>query len=395
MSEGLARADALLWLAQAPGAAPPPTSGAAHWVSYTGGAAILLAIVLILLAGGFAYAEKRLRAPLAVTHPGATAAGFMIAIWLLAIYTVIVATFVYGLQVREAYPGFVAARVRVGTFVDAPVTFFIVLYLTWRWGWKIALASAVVGTAAAPMIFELPFDLIVMTRTNPELPTHSMLYRQLFFLPLFLAELSTLSLLTLLPSMRVTAYAAYAVAGMFAVFAVWAAFGFSFPAEPLPHFKDSVLRSRDHAVRVEGGQGCRRIRNMSDFPIVFRLTMFMICSISRRNSQSHRQFAFPDVPRFVSHRYSAVFVAVLWLLSRCYFALREPRAAPNQIDRSVRYKERWQRRLCLRQQKLGRRWTGLARKAHSSPNECVSREGEHVGARCTVRRSGELAVERA
>jgi hypothetical protein len=124
--------------------------------------------------------------------------------------------------------------VRVGTFVDAPVTFFIVLYLTRRWGWKTALASAVVGTAAAPMIFELPFDLIVMTRTNPELPTHPMLYRQLFFLPLFLAELSTLSLLTLLPSMRVTAYAAYAVAGMFAVFAVWAAFGFSFPAEPLP-----------------------------------------------------------------------------------------------------------------------------------------------------------------
>jgi hypothetical protein len=61
-----------------------------------------------------------------------------------------------------------------------------------------------------------------------------MLYRQLFFLPLFLVEFSTVLLLTLLPSMRVTAYASYAVAGMFAVFAVWAAFGFAFPAEPLP-----------------------------------------------------------------------------------------------------------------------------------------------------------------
>jgi hypothetical protein len=60
-----------------------------------------------------------------------------------------------------------------------------------------------------------------------------MLYRLLFFLPLFLAELSTISLLTLLPSMRATASAAYAVAAMFAVFAVWAAFGFAFPAEPL------------------------------------------------------------------------------------------------------------------------------------------------------------------
>ncbi len=61
-----------------------------------------------------------------------------------------------------------------------------------------------------------------------------MLYRQLFFLPLFLVEFSTVALLTLLPSMRVTAYASYAVAAMFVVFAVWAAFGFAFPAEPLP-----------------------------------------------------------------------------------------------------------------------------------------------------------------
>ena len=84
------------------------------------------------------------------------------------------------------------------------------------------------------MIFELPFDLIVIARTNPLIPTDAMLYRQLFFLPLFLVEFSTLSLLTLLPSMRVTAYACYAVAGMFAVFAIWAAFGFAFPSQPLP-----------------------------------------------------------------------------------------------------------------------------------------------------------------
>ena len=206
----------------------------ASWISYGGGKTIFLAIVLLMAASGFAYAGKRLRAPLEITRPGGTVAGFMIAIWLLAIHNVLVATFVYGLQVKQAYPGFVAPRVRVGTFVDAPVTFFVILYLTRRWGWKIALASAVIGTAAAPMIFEFPFDLIVMARTNPTIPTHPILYRQLFFLPLFLVELSTISLLTLLPSMRVTANASYAVAGMFVGFAVWAAFGFAFPAEPLP-----------------------------------------------------------------------------------------------------------------------------------------------------------------
>jgi hypothetical protein len=230
--EGLPRIDALLRLVQAQGAAPPYPP--ALWVSYGGSEAIFLAIVLLVVAGGFAYAGKRLHAPLGVTRPGVTAAGFMIAIWLLAIYTVGVATWIYGLQLKQAYPGFAAPRIRVGTFVDATVTFFVILYLTRRWGWKIALASAVIGTAAAPMIFELPFDLIVMMRTNPPIPTHPMLYRQLFFLPLFLVEFSTISLLTLLPSMRVTAYACYAVAGMFAVFAIWAAFGFAFPSQPLP-----------------------------------------------------------------------------------------------------------------------------------------------------------------
>ncbi len=233
ISQRLAHADALLRLAQVQGDAPPRYEPAS-WVSYGGGEAILLAIALFVVASGFAYAGKRLRAPLAVTRPGGTAAGFMIAIWLLAIYNVGVATVVYGLQVKQAYPGFVAPRVRVGTFVDASVTFFVILFLTRRWGWKVALASALIGTAAAPMLFEFPFDLIVMTRTNPPIPTHPMLYRQLFFLPLFLVEFSTVSLLTLLPSMRVTAYASYAVAGMFVVFGVWAAFGFAFPAEPLP-----------------------------------------------------------------------------------------------------------------------------------------------------------------
>ena len=237
MSEGLARADALLRLAQAPGAAAAPdVYQPASWVSYSSGGAILLAIVLLVVAGGFTYAGKRLCAPLKVTRPVGTAAAFMITIWLLALYTVLVAVYVYGVQLKQAYPSFVEPQLIVGkfTFVDALVTFFVIFYLTRRWGWKVALASAVIGTAAAFMIFEFPFDLIIMARTNPPIPTHPMLYRQLYFLPLFLAQFSTLSLLTLLPSMRVTSYAFYAAAAMFVVFAVWAAFGFAFPTEPTP-----------------------------------------------------------------------------------------------------------------------------------------------------------------
>jgi hypothetical protein len=233
ISQNAARADTLFRLAQAVGAPRAPYAPAS-WESYSGGEAILLAIVLLLVASGFAYAGKRLRAPLKVMRPGGTVAVFMIVIWLLAIYTSGVATWVYGLQVKQAYPDFAARHVRVGTFVDAAACFMVILTLTRRWGWKVALAGAVIGTAAAPMIFEFPFDLIVMTRTNPPIPTHPMLYRQLFFFPLFLVEFATVSLLGLLPSMRVTAYACYAVAGMFVIFAIWAAAGFGFPDKPLP-----------------------------------------------------------------------------------------------------------------------------------------------------------------
>ena len=174
--------------------------------------------------------------PLRIAPPGSTVAWLLIAIWTLAVCTLGVAWSVYELQLKEAYPSFVEPRVHVHIFtiIDAVAAFFAIFYLTRRWGSKVALHSAVIGTAAAWTIFEFPFDLIVMMRINPPIPNHTMLYRLLFFLPLFLVEFSTVSLLTLLPSIRVTAYAAYALAGMFAVFAVWAAFGFAFPSEPLP-----------------------------------------------------------------------------------------------------------------------------------------------------------------
>jgi hypothetical protein len=259
MSEGLARADALLRLAQAQRAAPPPPYAPDSWVSYGGGEAILLAIVLLVVASGFAYAGKRLRAPLAITRPGGTVAGFMIATWLLAIYTVCVAWLVYELQVKQAYPGFVAPRVRVGTFLDAPVTFFVILYLTRRWGWKVALASAVIGTAAAWNIFEFPFDLIIMARTNPPIPTHPMLYPA--YLPAVVpgpvlngvsADVATFDAGDRVRRLR----GGGDVCGIRRLGRVRVRLSRETAAARAErHFKDPVLRSGDHAVCLEGRRG--------------------------------------------------------------------------------------------------------------------------------------------
>lgn len=227
------RAAALVQLAQADAPAAPAHSPP-NWIAYSSGEGIALAIVLIVAAAAFAYAGTRLRTPLSIARPGAVVAGFLIIIWLFSIADFLFAFRGYALLIHAAYPDFVSQRPRVGTFIDAPLTFLIIAWLTRRWGLKIAVASGILGACAAPMIFELPFDLIVMARTYPELPHHAMLYRMVFFLPLYLIEFSTFALLALLPTMRITSYACHAVAAMLAVFALWAAIGFTFPDEPLP-----------------------------------------------------------------------------------------------------------------------------------------------------------------
>jgi hypothetical protein len=215
-----------------------PSAPYGDWVSYGSREAAVLAIVLAAVAGTFAYLGTRIRRPISVRRPGRTVSGFMIAIWLLAIYTFIVVLHVTSVQLRQVHLLVRAPnadfKVRVGTLLDATLTFFVILYITRRFGWRTALGSAFIGTAAGPMLFELPFDLIVIGKTYPPIPPLPMLYRELFFLPLFIVELSTISLLTLLPSMRITRNACYALAAMFAVFIVWAVFGFAFPSEPLP-----------------------------------------------------------------------------------------------------------------------------------------------------------------
>ena len=85
------------------------------------------------------------------------------------------------------------------------------------------------------MIFELPFDLIVMARTYPSIPPDPALYRALFFAPLFLIEITTLLLLLRQSSMvRLTRSTFFSFALMLGVFAVWALSGFGYPSAPLP-----------------------------------------------------------------------------------------------------------------------------------------------------------------
>ena len=212
---------------------------AGTWAPYTGSDAFLLAALLLAIAAVFAYLGVRLRSSIAPARPGRATTVFMVLIWIISLVAFFVDSITYGFVLEEAnliavYRSYTAPNpVSPVTEVCALATFVIILLLTRRHGFKLALVSAFVGAASAPMIFELPFDLIVLNRIYPPIPPAPIIFRLLFFLPLFLVELSTMSFLTFSPLTRLSKYTLFSLAGFFVVFAVWAAFGFSYPSDPL------------------------------------------------------------------------------------------------------------------------------------------------------------------
>jgi hypothetical protein len=208
------------------------TEGA--WIGYSGAARIGLAVVLLAVAGGVAYAGTRWPGPFQARRPRPAIANLMIAVWILAITVFLVCASIYVHQARHELAGRATPTdpITPVTFVGVGVVFLVILIAS-TGGPAARLGSAVIGALAAPWIFELPFDLIVMTRTYP-IPPDPALYRALFFVPLFAIALSTLALLTLSPMVRLSRATFWAFALMLAVFAVWALFGFGYPSTPVP-----------------------------------------------------------------------------------------------------------------------------------------------------------------
>ncbi len=205
------------------------------WIGYSGNARIVLAIVLLAAAASVAYAGIRLPRPLRPPRTSEATKAFLIGTWAFAIVAFLVCVSFYIQQARRDYPlhATPANPITPVTFISAGIIFCILLISGSR-GWRVTLPSAVIGALAAPMIFELPFDLIVMARTYPPITPDPALYRVLFFAPLFLIEVTTLALLALSPMVRLSKAALYLFALMLAVFAVWGLSGFAYPATPVP-----------------------------------------------------------------------------------------------------------------------------------------------------------------
>ncbi len=215
-----------------------------NWISYGGTARIVLALVLVALVAAFVYAAARLRRPVRLPRPRETAMGIMVLAWLLAVAAFLVCfqAFVAALRQHHLLQGLPSNPITPLTSALVVVTFVAIPVFARSPGWPVRLVGGAIGAMAAPMLFEFPFDLIVMARTYPPIPPDPAAYRVLFFAPLFLVELATLSLLTFVPIVRVTRATLLSFALMLAVFAVWALYGFAYPATAMPYALNALSK---------------------------------------------------------------------------------------------------------------------------------------------------------
>lgn len=210
------------------------------WHPYEGTSALILAAILLAVTSVLAWLSTRLHGRIGVERPGKLVTSTIVIVFLLSVFSFLEAQRAYMLELRnQLAPLFPSATGHVHPRNPiTPITVFCglasfvgIIMLTRKHGVWRALVSAVVGSIAAPFIFELPFDLIVMTRTHP--PNPAGVYTPLFFLPLLAVAVSSFAMLSFSSAMKLSKYPLFCLAAMFFVFAIWAFLGFGYPSTPI------------------------------------------------------------------------------------------------------------------------------------------------------------------
>ncbi len=152
------------------------------WVSHSATTRIALAIVLVTAAAGMVYPGARLRRPGRLPQPGWTAKSVVVA-WVLAIIALLVCAheFVSALRQQHLLHGVRLNPIEPVIGACVVVIFATILIRPRSHECSVPLVSAAVGAVAVPMILEVPFGLITMTRTYPPMPPDPVAYRVLFF----------------------------------------------------------------------------------------------------------------------------------------------------------------------------------------------------------------------
>jgi len=209
----------------------------AVWTGYAGDARIWLALGLLAAAAVVTLAAITLPGPVRLSPPRPAVRTALLLCWGTALVALLVCSSIYFTQVRHNIQ---AAGLRAPTLkltilpvtLTAAAALFAFIASRGFPDRPARLASAAIGAIAAPMIFELPFDPIVIFRFH--LPAPGPAPWALVYPSLVLVEISTLLLLWLSPMVRLTRATFAALALMLGVWAAWALAGFDYPSSPLP-----------------------------------------------------------------------------------------------------------------------------------------------------------------
>ena len=210
----------------------------ARWASYGGDARTWLAFGLLAAAGAVVLAGIRLPLPVQFTRPGSAGRAAMVVAWATSTAALLVCGTIYFREaindIRASGTSAPALRLTIlPVTVTAAAVLFVVIISRRSPDLPTRLASAAIGAIAAPMIFELPFDPLVIFRIHLVLP-HPPPYLTLAYVPWLLVEITTLLLLRLSPMVRLTRATFFSFALMLGVWAAWALAGFAYPSAPLP-----------------------------------------------------------------------------------------------------------------------------------------------------------------
>jgi hypothetical protein len=229
------------------------TAGSTHelWARYDGAGRMTLTLALALAALLLLTAALRSRRAFRPPAFDRRLVVGLVTLWPISIVSFLIALTVYARQMSHDYPGFVAPQSPVLpiTLAAAAVT-FIVVACTGSAEGQHRLIGALMAAAAAPMVFELPFDLMVMARTTPPVLPDPGWWRALFFMPLFAVELITITLLLAVPGVQVTRWTYAALAALFLAFALWASIGLGYPDHTLPYAGNIVAKLCAFAVTL-------------------------------------------------------------------------------------------------------------------------------------------------
>ena len=205
-----------------------------QWIPYGFPTSVILSFVLGILGVGLVLLGRRLKNSVKLPYPGKPLRTVIILLWVLSL---VVLLRIYLMRL-DIFPGAIqSGPVFPITIASAVGTFIYLVHLFRHEGIAAALGNGLLGAAAGPMVFELPFDCVVLPQIKA--PRIEII---IFFIPLFIAVFLTLSLLLVSKHVFITRYSIFSAGGMFIIFAGWALIGFSYPSSLIPLLLNAISK---------------------------------------------------------------------------------------------------------------------------------------------------------